>query len=229
MSSRRLTAIDIDTERGPDSGIVGDPPTGRTRSDRKRAAIVDVGARLFLRQGYQGTTMDEIAAAAGVSKQTVYKQFHDKEQLFSAIVLGVTDRARSTVEMLRKLFDEIEDVENGLTRLANSYALAVISPQVISLRRLVIGEADRFPELAASYFDRAPRQGIEAISAGFDLLVARKLLQIEDTGAAAEQFAYLVLGPLIDRALFHPGSPVGEAEIRRVASSGVHAFVAAYA
>ena len=66
----------------------------RTRSARKRSAILDAATTLFLRNGYRGTSMDEIAALAGVSKQTVYKHFADKESLFSEIVTGTVERRR---------------------------------------------------------------------------------------------------------------------------------------
>src|SRR5580700_10175835 len=68
-------------------------PHEEGRSARKRRAIMDAATTLFLRNGYQGTSMDEIAALAAVSKQTVYKNFADKQQLFSHIVLGAAARA----------------------------------------------------------------------------------------------------------------------------------------
>jgi TetR/AcrR family transcriptional repressor of mexJK operon len=202
--------------------------TGGSRTHHKRQAITDAATGLFLTQGYQGTNMDEIAAAAGVSKQTVYKQFTDKQQLFIGIVLGITDRAERIVETIDNLFDEIADLEVGLVRLARAYAAAVVNPQVLQLRRLVISEADRFPDLALAYFERAPGRGLEAIAAGLQRLADRGVLRIDDIETAADHFAYLILGPLIDKALFHPQSKVTAAMIEHYASSGVRAFVAAY-
>src|SRR3981081_2536329 len=60
---------------------------------RKRADIVRAATALFLRQGYHDTGTDQIAAAASVSKQTVYNQFGDKKRLFHDIVIGVTATA----------------------------------------------------------------------------------------------------------------------------------------
>ena len=67
------------------------------RSVRKRSAILDAATTLFLRNGYLGTSMDEIAALARVSKQTVYKHFADKESLFAAIVAAAVDAAGDPV------------------------------------------------------------------------------------------------------------------------------------
>src|SRR5262245_6310553 len=81
-----------------------EPATGETRSARKRQAIIAAASELFLRHGYLGTSMDQVTAAAAVSKPTVYKFFADKEQLFTEIVLGTLDRAggpvRARVERL---------------------------------------------------------------------------------------------------------------------------------
>jgi TetR/AcrR family transcriptional repressor of mexJK operon len=203
-------------------------PTGQTRSPHKRQAIVDAATRLFLQQGYQGTSMDEIAAEAAVSKQTVYKQFTDKEQLFNDIVLGITDRAEPIVETIHRLFGEIVDLDEGLAHLARTYAVAVIRPSVLRLRRLVISEADRFPDLAQAYFERAPGRALEAIATGLQGLVDRGWLRIDDPATAATHFAYLVLGPLIDKALFYPRTRVSDAEILHTCTTGVRAFIAAY-
>jgi TetR/AcrR family transcriptional repressor of mexJK operon len=202
------------------------PPA--TRSDRKRLAIVDAATRLFLSQGYQGTSMGEIAAAAEVSKQTVYKQFQDKEQLFTGIVTGITERAQDIVQAIDASFDQVEDLEHDLIGIARSYAKGVLSPHVIQLRRLVISEADNFPDLATAYFARAPQQGLDAVARGLASLAERALLGIDDAEMAAVHFAYLVLGPLIDQALFHPTSPAGDEQIERFTVSGVRAFLAAY-
>ena len=77
---------------GGPSGRAGQPFI-EDRSTRKRRAVVEAATSLFLRHGYLGTSMDQIAALAAVSKPTVYKFFADKERLFTEIVLGTLDRA----------------------------------------------------------------------------------------------------------------------------------------
>lgn len=172
--------------------------------------------------------MDEIAAAAEVSKVTVYKQFHDKDQLFSDIVLGITERAEAIADALQIRFKRIEDLELDLISVAVSYATGVVAPDVIRLRRLVIAEAVHFPELAATYFARAPQRGLTAVAEGLGSLVARDLLAIDDLELAAMQFAYLVLGPLIDQALFLSTRDITPRQIEHYAAAGVRSFLRTY-
>lgn len=169
--------------------------------------------------------MDEVAAAAQVSKQTVYKHFLDKEQLFNDIVLGITERAEEIARALRVHFDRVEDLQPDLISVAVAYATGVLNPEVIRLRRLVISEAVQFPELAAAYFAQAPQRGLAAVAEGLGALVDREMLVIDDLDSAAAQFAYLVLGPLIDQALFLPKTAITPDQIKRYAVAGVASFL----
>src|SRR5438093_129172 len=105
---------------------LGQPGEGRSRSPErgrsagKHAAIVQAATALFLRNGYQGTSVDDIAATAAVSKQTVYKNFGDKEQLFAAIILGVTATAEEFADHLTNA-PEDDDVEAELRTIARRY------------------------------------------------------------------------------------------------------------
>ena len=76
------------------------------------------------------------------------------------------------------------------------------------MRRLIVSEAARFPDLAQSYYEQAPRRGLDAVAAGLAQLGERDRLRIADPLRAANHFAYLVLGPLIDRAMFFPHESV---------------------
>ncbi len=205
-----------------------DPAPGQTRSALKRSAITEAATRLFLDQGFGGTSMDQIAAAAGVSKQTVYKQFSDKQKLLSDIVLAITSRAGEIAGALQSAFDDVVDLESGLNAVARQYASAVLHPEVLRLRRLVICEAIRFPDLARAYYERAPTLGVETVAKGLGNLVDRGLLEVDDVSAAANHFAYLILGPLIDGAMFLPETSISEAEITYWSAAGVSAFINAY-
>ena len=119
-------------------------------SSRKRTAILEAATTLFLRNGYLGTSMDEIARLAAVSKQTVYKHFADKQRLFFEIVTSTLDDASGSVYSEVLELQDSGDLEADLQELARRQLALVMQPQIIQLRRLVIGEAGRFPELGRS-------------------------------------------------------------------------------
>ncbi|MEP7346803.1 MAG: TetR/AcrR family transcriptional regulator C-terminal domain-containing protein, partial [Gemmatimonadaceae bacterium] len=100
-------------------------------------------------------------------------------------------------------------------------------PEVIALRRLLIGEARSFPALAREYFDRAPGQVIEALASGFEHLGDVGLLHVADARCAAAQFAYLVAGEPLDRAMLVGTTPSKEQAID-CSREGVETFLARY-
>jgi TetR/AcrR family transcriptional repressor of mexJK operon len=200
-----------------------------SRSARKRQAIMDAATRLFLAGGYQGTSMDDIAALAEVSKQTVYKNFADKQRLFTDIVLGAATRADDFVQALPAVLAEAPDVETGLRTLAWRYLATVTQPRLLQLRRLVVSEAGRLPDLAREYYKLAPEHVIGALATALGDLADRGLLAIDDPIVAAGHYAFLVVGLPLDKAMFLGAEPgLTDAETRALADAGVTAFLAAY-
>jgi TetR/AcrR family transcriptional repressor of mexJK operon len=199
------------------------------RSAQKRQKILDAGRLLFLSTGYQGTSMDQVAAAAAVSKQTVYKHFGEKRELLFAIVTDALDSAAGSVrEKIARLPDSA-DIEADLTALAGDYLHAVLQESVVQLRRLVIGEANRLPELARLYYEHAPLRTLTALGDAFASLHDRGVLDVPEPSLAAEHFAFLIVGRPIDRALFD-GAPavLGDVDVDSYARAGVDVFLAAY-
>jgi len=194
----------------------------------KHATIVRAATDLFLRQGYQATSTEQIAAAAAVSKQTVYSRFGDKESLFREIVLGVAATAEAFADELTESLADVttaEDVEPVLRSMARRYLAAVMDPQVLALRRLVIGEAARFPEVAAAYHERSPARVLAALTAGFARLAERGLITLADPRRAADDFAFLLLGRSLDHGMFHL---TVELDTASAADHAVDVFLAAY-
>ena len=151
-----------------------------SRSARKRRAILDAATEVFLRDGYLGTNMDEIAALSEVSKQTVYKHFVSKEALFIEIVSSMTDGAGDIVRDDVAELDDGGDVAEYLVDYAYRQLTVVLTPRLMQLRRLVIGEVSRFPELAKVLYERGPMRAIAALATAFERLAARGLLAIDD-------------------------------------------------
>jgi TetR/AcrR family transcriptional repressor of mexJK operon len=199
------------------------------RSARKRLTILSAGQELFLSNGYQGTSVDQIAASAAVSKQTVYKHFGDKHELLLAIVdNALTGTVTPFLERIRALAGSA-DLQADVTALAADYLRAVLQEPVVQLRRLVVGEANRVPELAQLYYTQAPARTLAAFSECFSALHDRGLLRVPEPAVAAEHFAFLVVGRCIDQALFCGGPQVLAAiDVDSHVGAAVRVFLAAY-
>src|SRR5262245_25369938 len=185
------------------------PRTDDPRVRRSRAAVVDAARTLFLRHGYAGTTMDEIAALAGLTKRTVYNNYGDKDALFRVITADTIAVADAFVRDMRDAFAGVGAAElpAALDAFGRRLALGIVRPEVVAIRRLLIGGARGFPGLAAQYFDRAPGQVMTTLAARFDHLTKAGLLRADDPRRAAAQFAYLVAGELLDRAVLTGAVP----------------------
>jgi TetR/AcrR family transcriptional repressor of mexJK operon len=199
------------------------------RSGRKRKAIMEAAMEVFLRNGYVGASMDEVAAVAGVSKQTVYKHFSDKEGLFTDIVLATIDQVGVPLLEDVHAIEATDDLEPALRDLAQRLIEVVMAPQVLRLRRLVTGEAGRFPELGRSYYARGPVRTAETFASSFGHLAERGLLRLDDPMVAAFQFIWLVVSiPLNEVMLSGDEERFSSAELEGFADGGVRVFLAAY-
>jgi TetR/AcrR family transcriptional regulator, mexJK operon transcriptional repressor len=198
---------------------------------RTRTAVVDAARTLFLRNGYANTTVEDIAALAGLTKRTVYNNYADKDALFTQIVRDTIAYAEEFARGLREEFAAditATNLREALDDLGQRLALGIIRPEVIALRRLLIGEGSAFPALAREYFERAPGQVIDALASRFDLLATAGLLRLSAPHRAAAQFAYLVAGEPLDRAMLVGTVPPRE-EVVACARDGVETFLARYA
>lgn len=198
---------------------------------RTRAAVTRAATRLFLEHGYEGTTMEEIAAAAGLTKRTVYNNYADKRELFTEIVTDVMEYAEAILRELPAAF--AADVTAGTLRdtlheIARRVAVAAAREHVVALRRLLIGVSREFPELAREYYARAPGGVVAAFEAAFERLTRAGLLRAPDAAKAAEQFGYMIVGPALDRAMF-TGELPSEDALAAAARDAVEVFLARYA
>ena len=199
------------------------------RSERKRRAVLDAATEIFLQHGYLGANMDEVAARAQVSKQTVYKQFTSKEALFIAIVGGMTGSAGDEVQREIADLGERDDPEMQLLAYAERQLTVVLTPRLMQLRRLVIGEANRFPALGRALHDGGPGRAVAGLASAFARWADRGLLAIEDPQAAASHFNWLVMGEPVNQVMLLGDAAIPEpAALRRHAAAGVRVFLAAY-
>jgi TetR/AcrR family transcriptional repressor of mexJK operon len=202
---------------GPDH--VQGPAAARTRT-----AIVKTAAELFVRRGYAGTSMDLIAAEAGVARQTIYNQFASKEVLFRAIFSAYADEAMLPLAVASHGDAALRTV---LLKLARTHVERVLSPEKLALHRLVVAEAAHFPELGRAIYE-AGASRVTAQLADF-LREQTRLghLDVPEPDAAAEQFFGMVTAFQQFRALMGVETPA--AEITAHAEAAVDTFLRAFA
>jgi AcrR family transcriptional regulator len=194
----------------------------------KRLSILETAASVFCREGYGGTNIDLIACEAGVSRQTVYNHYGDKETLFRAVVAEVTERSNAGVFATLATFpDHPQDLEAELTAFAVRLSMnCVCSRDGKFLRRLVQNEGERYPELFAAWREDGPGKTWAALAARFARLAHSGYLELDDPDAAARQFLALNSADL--QLTFMLGETPTEAEVRRSSSRAVHTFLRAY-
>ncbi|MFI8551668.1 TetR/AcrR family transcriptional regulator [Spirillospora sp. NPDC077959] len=204
-------------------------PAEQGRSARKRRAIIEAARTVFLRKGYGGASMDEVAALAAVSKQTIYKHFADKKRLFTAIITGdISDTEMLTHEMVTALGDS-ENLEEDLRRFARRHIVEVTQPHLVRLRRIIIAEAERFPELARTWYANGPERGHAGFAEQFRALARRGLLRMDDPMLAAQHFNWLILSIPLNKAMFHgDATEFAPEELEGYADEAVRVFLAAY-
>lgn len=193
----------------------------QVRGEQARERIVEAALEVFLRRGFAGASMDEITGAAGVSKRTVYAHFGDKEALFLAAVSATVEPMQEALQRDLLLADR-GDLGETLRGVCRSVATIVVTERVARLRRLVIGEAERFPALAAQWHELGPQQTVRRVG---EFLAG--VITHADHEAAAEQLMWLCVAPL-NRLMFEPGIGVDPAEVRAVADDAADVLTRAW-
>jgi TetR/AcrR family transcriptional repressor of mexJK operon len=172
--------------------------------------------------------MDDIARLAEVSKQTVYKHFADKEKLFAEIVLATTGGVETMVDLVADIPADAASLDENLNRLARRFLGALTEPRVLSLRRLIIANADAFPELGAAWYEQGFERVLDTLAAAFGRLADAGLLRMEDPLLAAHHFAGLLLWIPVNKAMFTGSLQHTETDLDHYAAAAVRAFLAAY-
>lgn len=208
-------------------------PGVRGPSRQKRQDVLEAAGRLFLAQGYTATTIEEVADEAGVSKQTIYAHFGDghdgaKDALFRAMVEALVGRRHEEPHPLEATMARTHDLRADLRTFARHHLRLVMTPDLVRLRRMLIGEAERFPGLAQSWYANGPVQSFDLFADWFAALDKRGLLDVPDPMLAAQTFNWLVLSTPLNEAMALGTSGAAAADLDRYADEAVRVFLAAY-
>ena len=199
---------------------------GRPKDLEKRAAVLEAAKRLFPHSGFEGTSMDAIAAEAGVSKLTVYSHFTDKETLFFAAI-----HARCEEQMPATLFDvDVKGpVRRQLEAIARAFFALITAPESIALHRLLTSASATSPKLVQMFWEAGPQR----VQCGFQQFLRHEIaagqLDIPDVPRASAQFFALLKGDLHARLLCGCGTPLSAHDIDAHVRATVDFFLRAYA
>ncbi len=198
---------------------------GRPKDLAKREAILEAAKALFLSLGYANTSMDAVAAAAGVSKLTVYSHFTDKQTLFCSAVM-----ATCQLQLPDLLFEYPEGaaVDEVLLTIARGFQALVSSDEAVKLCRLIMAQGSLDPSFGEYFYEAGPKRvlaGMEALLRGAH---ERGLLRVDNPRRAAEHFFCLVKGAPDYRLLLGCAGPLegdeAEAHVREVVGVFLRAF-----
>lgn len=187
---------------------------------------VVAGARdIFLRDGFEGASVDDIARSAQVSKATLYKYFPDKRLLFLEVCAV---QCRALADSALDLEQSDRPIQEILRQGVDLLIRFLVSPFAQNIHQLAIGEAERFPQFAREFYRTGPALGHERVRRLLSLGVERGELLIDDLDLAAEQLIGLCRTDLWLRVSFKVQDTASETQIARVADGAVDLFMARY-
>jgi AcrR family transcriptional regulator len=184
------------------------------------------GARLiFMRDGFEGANVDDIAAAAGVSKATLYSYFPDKRILFVEVATRECQRQADEAEAFIPHEAPPQEVLPHAARRIIAFFLTEFGRSVF---RICIAESGRFPELGQKFYNSGPALIRERLASYLNGAVARGELVIDDIHLAADQFAELCKADIFSSLCCGVKREFSEADVNRVADGAVSMFLARY-
>jgi TetR/AcrR family transcriptional regulator, mexJK operon transcriptional repressor len=195
------------------------------QSLERRVSILDGAGRVFARDGYEGASMTQIAQESGVSKGTLYNYFPSKVALFTGFISTSCDHSP------KHSFDfanDEDDPKETLQRAGTAALDMMLSPFRQAVYRMVIAEADQFPDLARAFFETGPKHLLESLARWLKHETSVGRLFVPDPDLAAEQFFVLCQTKLVMRARLRLIGAPDPAEIERVLQGAVSLFLKAY-
>ncbi|WP_106746326.1 TetR/AcrR family transcriptional regulator [Yoonia maritima] len=195
------------------------------KKGRKFDQVLDGARKVFLCDGFDGASVDDIAKAAGVSKATLYSYFPDKRFLFMQVAKSEcckqAERAIETIDM-------DAPVQDVLYQAAREIGDFITSDFGMRIFRVCVGEGGRFPELGRQFYESGPLLVRDRLVAYFDKAIAKGDLIISDRELAADQFNELCRADLFPRMIFNMADSFSANEKQRVAKGAVDVFIARY-
>lgn len=198
---------------------------GRPKDMVKRQAILEAATCQFLQKGYEGSSMDSIAQAAGVSKLTVYNHFKDKDSLFVAAVEAHCDNQLPPPDFELK---PDMPIAPALLKIATRFQSIIYSQEGLELHRLMGSMTKQNPALVQKFFAAGPARVLDLMTRLLEQAQTQQKLEIDDCRLAAEHFLSLFSGCLHMRVMFEIEPMPTPEQLAMLAEKAVQCFVRAY-
>jgi AcrR family transcriptional regulator len=206
-----------------DSDVMAAPaPSGEDTA--KRRQILDGARRVFLSDGFDGASMNDVAKVAGVSKGTLYVYFESKEQLFETLI---REDRKQQAERLVVLGDPA-DPRKLLGEFGRRLIALMTQPDMLAHLRVVIAATAKFPRLGRAFYEAGPCHGERRLAAHLEKSREAGALKFEDGELAARQFVGLCKSGKFTAALFGVTDGVSASEIDATVEAAVETFMRAY-
>lgn len=195
------------------------------RTGRKFGQVLDGAREVFLAHGYEGANVDDIARAAGVSKATLYSYFPDKRLLFMEVARSECHRqAEAAMQLVQPDLPPRDLLLAGARQIVQFFN----SPMSLSIFRMCVAEAERFPELGREFYRNGPMIARNMLADYLKCATQSGLLKVENAELAAEQFAELCKAGIFTQRLFGVADELSAEWCETVAQSAVDMFLARY-
>jgi AcrR family transcriptional regulator len=191
----------------------------------KESQILDGAALVFAHDGYEGASMSRIAAMAGVSKGTLYNYFTSKAELFAAYM------HRECSRWIALVFDDLDagsPPEATLAQIGRRMTTMLLSEPALVMYRMVVAEAEKFPELAQAFYAGGPARSMRHLAAFLREMNAQRRLRVQDADFAAEQFFALIQTQLCMQRRLRLIDMPSETQIEHVVTCAVDLFMRGY-
>ncbi len=202
---------------------MGDETYHQRVKEEKRMAAVQAATELFLEQGYERTSLQQIAKRADVSTATLFKRYPTKAALFEAMV-----EAFWTVENKCAGAMPAGNPKTGLRKIGLDYAKRMRAPEMVAIYRLIVSEALRFPDLGQMLFDKGKGPYLDRLNAYLVAEVKAGTLKALDVPAASRAFLATIAGQVFWPELVVPGCGGTDREMEAAVDQAVSMMLARY-
>ena len=198
---------------------------GGARRGRKYEQVLEGARAIFVRDGFEGASVDDVAREAQVSKATLYSYFPDKRLLFAEVARDKCRRATERALMLINMADPPDRVLPEAARQLIDFLLSDIGRAIF---RIAVAEAERFPDIARQFYDCGHAAVRDALVGYLRGAAARGEVKIDDFNLAADQFAELCKAQIVLPVALGIMSDVAPADRERIGVAAVETFLARY-